>query len=77
MSEKQKQVEIYIQEDLGAAQRAEFVEKLELERGIVTALFKGGDHHRLTVDYECDHFSQLTLLDTIKTHGLHGKISGG
>ena len=76
MSSEQEQVEIYIDEDVGVSQRSWLVAKLEHERGIVGAWFEGGDHHRLSVHYERERFSQVTLLDTIKQHGLHGEIVG-
>ena len=76
MPNKQEQVEINIQEDMDVSQRSWLMAKLEHERGIIGAWFKGGDHHRLTVHYEYEHFSHVTLLDTIKGHGFHGKIVG-
>jgi hypothetical protein len=75
MSNEQERVEIYIQEDMDVSRRAWLVAKLEDERGIVGAWFEGGDHHRLTVHFERNHFSRLTLLDTIKLHGFHGGIA--
>ena len=77
MSNEQERVEIYIQEDMDVSQRAWLVAKLEDERGIVGAWFEGGDYHRLTVHFERSHFSHLTLLDTIKLHGFHGRIDDG
>jgi hypothetical protein len=74
MSNEQERVEIYIQEDMGVSQRSWLVAKLENDRGIIGALFEGGDHHRLTVHYERDHFSHVTLLDAIKELGFHGKV---
>ncbi len=74
MSNEQEQVEIYIQEELNVSQRSWLVAKLEHERGIISAWFVGGDHHRLTVHYERNYFSHVTLLDTIKRQGFHGKI---
>jgi len=76
MSNERERVEIYIQEDMDVSQRSWLVAKLEHERGIVGAWFGGGDHHRLTVLYERDHFSYVTLLDTIKEHDFHGEIGG-
>ncbi len=58
---KQEQVEINIQEDMDVSQRSWLMAKLEHERGIIGAWFKGGDHHRLTVHYEYEHFSHVTL----------------
>lgn len=75
MSSEQVQVEIYINEDVDVSQRSWLSAKLEHERGIVGAWF-GGDHHRLTVRYEPERFSHLTLLDTVKQHGFHGEIVG-
>jgi len=60
---------------MDVSQRSELVAKLELERGIISAWFEGGDHHRLTVHYERNHFSHVTLLDTIKELGFHGDIT--
>ena len=74
MSKEQEQAEIYIQQDLDVSQRSWLVAKLEHKRGIISAWFKGGDHHRLTVHYDHGHFSHVTLLDTIKEHGFHGEI---
>lgn len=74
MSNKQVQVEVYIQEDMDVSQCSELVAKLERERGIIGAWFEGGDYHRLTVDYEPEHFSHVTLLDTIKRRGFLGEI---
>jgi len=76
MSNEQERIEIYIQENMDVSQRVWLVAKLEDEKGIVGAWFEGGDHHRLTVHYERDHFSHVTLLDAIKEHGFHGEISG-
>jgi cyanophycinase-like exopeptidase len=75
MSNETEKVEIFIKEDLEASRRSDLVARLEQENGIVSAWFEGGDHHRLTIHYEHDHFSHLTLLDTIKEHGFHGKIA--
>ncbi len=74
MSNEKERVEIYIQEDMNVSQRSWLVAKLEHERGIINAWFEGGDHHRLTVHYERNHFSHVTLLDTIRGHGFHGEI---
>jgi len=76
MSNEEVQVEIKIQEDMDVSQRSWLVAKLEHIKGIISAWFDSEDHHRLTVHYERDHFSHLTLLDTIKEHGFHGKIVG-
>ena len=76
MSSKQERVEIYIQEDMDASQRSLLAAKLGHKRGIIGAWFEGGDHHHLTVHYERDHFSHITLLDTIKLEGFHGNIIG-
>jgi len=75
-SGKPEQLEILIKEDMRVTHRAELVARLEEETGIVSAWFEHGDHHRLTVNFEPDHFSALTLLDTIRKHGLHGEIAG-
>jgi len=75
MSNEQEQVEIYIQEDMDVSQRVWLVAKLEHERGIIGAWFEDGNHHRLTVHYEREHFSHVTLLDAIKELGFHGEIS--
>ena len=75
MSNEQEKVEVYIQEDVDESQRSWLVAKLEHERGIISAWFEGGDHHRLTVHYERNHFSHVTLLDTIKELGFHGDIT--
>jgi len=77
MSNEQERVEIYIQEDMDVSQRVWLIAKLEAERGIIGAWFEGGDHHRLTVHFEPEHFSHVTLLDTIKEHRFHGKIIDG
>lgn len=74
MSNKQEQVEIYIREDMDASQRSWLVTKLEDERGIISACFKGIDHHRLTVHLERDHFTHITLLNTIKLEGFNAEI---
>jgi len=74
MANEPEQVEITIQEDLDLNQRSWLVAKLEHETGIVSAWFAGGDHHRLTLHYEPEHFSHETLLDTIRLHGCHGEI---
>ncbi|MGD8593226.1 MAG: hypothetical protein PVF82_10370 [Gammaproteobacteria bacterium] len=74
MANEPEQLEIDIREDLDVSQRASLVAKLEHETGIVSAWFAGGDHHRLTIHFEPEHFSHETLLDTIKLHGFHGKI---
>ncbi len=74
MSNEQEQVTIYIQENLNVSQRSFLVTKLEHENGIVSAWFEDGETHHLTVLYESEHFSQITLLDTIEQHGFQGKI---
>jgi hypothetical protein len=76
MANEPEKIDIDIQEDLDVAQRAWLVAELEHETGIVSAWFAGGDHHRLTLHYEPEHFSHVTLLDTLKLHGFHGKIVG-
>lgn len=76
MSNREERVEINIQEDMDVSQRTWLVAKLEHERGIVGAWFEGGDHHRLTVHYDRNHFSHVTLLDTIKEYGFNGEIVG-
>jgi cyanophycinase-like exopeptidase len=74
MANEPEQLEIDIREDLEVGQRATLVAKLEQETGVVSAWFAGGDHHRLTIHFEPEHFSHETLLDTIELHGFHGKI---
>jgi len=74
MSNQQERVEIDIQEDINLSQRTWLVAKLDHESGIIGTWFEGGNHHRLTVRYERDHFSHITLLATIREHGFHGKI---
>ena len=74
MPNKQERVKIYLQEDMDTAKRSWLTPALEHEKGIISALFEHGNHHRLTIDFERDHFSYLTLLDTIRMHGYHGKI---
>jgi len=74
MSNKQEQVEIFIQEDMDASKRSFLVAKLEHETGIISACFVEGNHHRLTVQYEREHFSHITLLDDIKELGFHGEV---
>ena len=75
MPGKQEQVEINIQEDMDVSKRAELVAKLEYETGVVSAFFKGGDRHHLTVRYDTEYFSDVTLLDAIREHGFHGEVS--
>ncbi|MFO7604442.1 MAG: hypothetical protein R6X06_11605 [Gammaproteobacteria bacterium] len=70
----EENVEVYIREDMDVTQRGWLVMKLEHEQGIVGAWFLGGDQHRLTVYYEREHFSNLTLLDTIRQLGFHGEL---
>lgn len=74
MSNEQERVEIHIEEDINLSQRTWLVAKLEHESGIIGAWFEGGNHHRLTVRYERDRFSHITLLDTIREHGFQGEI---
>ncbi len=74
MSNLQERVEIYIQEDMDVSKRSWLVATLKHERGIVSAWFERGNHHRLTVLFERKHFSHITLIDAIKEHGYHGKI---
>lgn len=74
MANQPERAEIPIQKDLDISQRSWLVAKLEHERGIIDAWFEGGNHHWLTVHYEPEHFSHVTLLDTIKEHGFHGEI---
>lgn len=74
MTNEQERAEIYIQEDMNVSQRSLLVAHLEHERGIISAWFEGGNHHRLTVHYEHIHFSHVTLIDTIKRHGFHSEI---
>lgn len=76
MVNEQEKVKIHIREDMDVSQRTWLVAKLEQERGVVGAWFEGNDHHCLTVDYERNHFSHATLLDTIKLNGFHGEIVG-
>ena len=70
----EEKLEVYILEDMDVTQRGWLVMKLEHEQGIVGAWFAGGDQHRLTVHYEREHFSHLTLLDTIRHLGFHGEL---
>jgi hypothetical protein len=76
MANEPEQVEVSIQEDMDVDQRAWLVAKLKQEKGIVSAWFAEGNHHRLTLHFEPEHFSHETLLDTIKLQGFHGKIEG-
>ena len=75
MSIEQEKIEIHIKEDMDISQRTWLVAKLEHERGIIDACFENEDHHRLIIHYEPEHFSHVTLLDTIKEHGYHGEIT--
>ena len=74
MANEQECVGIYIEEDMDVSQRSWLVAALEHYRGIVSAWFEHGDHHRLTIHFEHKYFSHVTLIDTIKEHGFHGKV---
>ena len=74
MQTKPQRLDIFIKEDMDVSHRASLVARLEEETGIVGAWFESGSHHRLIVHYQREYFSQLTLLDTIKRHGLHGEV---
>lgn len=74
MANEPERLEIDLREDLDVAQRAWLVMKLEHEIGVINAWFEEGNHHRLTLHYEPEHFSHATLLDTIRLHGFHGEI---
>jgi len=73
MSNIEERVEINIQEDMDVSQRSWLITKIEHEKGIVSAWFEDGDHHHLTVHYDINHFSHVTLLDLIKRLGFHGE----
>jgi len=77
MLTKPQKMEIFIKEDMDVTRRTALVARLEEESGIVGAWFESGSHHRLTVHYQREQFSPLTLLDAIKKHGYHGEIVGG
>lgn len=74
MSNVNECVVIYTQEDMDVSKRSWLVASLEHYRGIVSAWFEHGDHHSLTIHFEREHFSHITLIDTIKKHGYLGKI---
>lgn len=73
MSSKQECV-VYIEEDMTVAQCTALAAKLEHQRGIFEVLFDDENYHRLTIHYDRDHFSLLTLMDLIRLHGNHGKV---
>ena len=69
-----ERVVIYIRENMDVSKHSWLVATLEHYKGIISAYFEHGDHHRLAVLFERRHFSYITLIDTIKEHGYHGKI---
>lgn len=74
MSNEQKQVLVHIQDEMDVSQRSWLEAKLDHENGINAAWFDTDDPHRLVVQYEPDHFSHVTMLDTVKQYGFHGEI---
>ena len=75
MSDKEKCVDICIDETLNLSRREWLVTKLESDTGILSAVFSDDNHHLLTVRYEADRFSHTTLLDTIACHRVHAKLA--
>jgi hypothetical protein len=75
MPTKNNQVDIYIEQDMEVNQRASLVNKLEYEKGIISAWFEDGNHHRITIQYDPNHFSHTTLIDTLKEHGYRGQVA--
>lgn len=63
-------------DDADQNQRQTLVMKLEWERGIHQAVFDADEPHRLRVDYDPAHFSELTLLDTVRGHGWQAELPG-
>jgi hypothetical protein len=74
MADEPERVCIAIIENLGISDREEIAFGLEHETGIASAYFSPKDPHVLVVNYEREHFSQLTLLDTIEQHRVHGEV---
>jgi len=62
--------------DADQDERQTLVMKLEWERGLHHAVFEPNDPHRLRIDYDPAHFSELTLLDTVRGHGWRAELTG-
>ena len=75
MSTVQEKVAIYIREDLDMTKRSWLISALISKEGIISAWFEHENHHRLIVHYDQDNFSHITLLDTVKKYGCHGRVS--
>ena len=74
MSVNQKQIEIYIKEDMDLTRRSWLITTFLHKEGIISAWFEHEDHHQLVIRFEQDKFSSNTLLDVVKMHGYQGKI---
>jgi len=74
MSTKQKQTEIYIQENMDAIKRSWLVDILERKAGIISAWFDRNNHHNLIILFERNKFSDNKLLNAVKGYGCHAKI---
>jgi len=63
-----------LSDDADQDQRQALVMKLEWEPGVEHAVFDPHDAHRLRIDYDPEHFSELTLLDAVRGHGWQAEI---
>ena len=74
MSTVQEKVGIYIQEDMDVTKRSWLIAALGRKNGVISAWFEHENYHLLTVCFKREKFNHITLLDTVKEHGYHGKI---
>ena len=74
MQVEQRQVEIYIKEDMDMTRRSWIIATFLHKEGIISAWFEREDHHQLVIRFEQDKFNSNTLLDVVRIHGYQGEI---
>lgn len=73
---KNVEVIIHIDEDLEETRRRALTDALESTIGIKTAEFCPLRYHLILVQYDTDRLSSLDVLETVRSHAVHGQLIG-
>ncbi len=70
------EVIIHIDEELEEMRRSELTNALENTIGIRSAEFCPLRYHLILVQYDRDRLSSLDVLETVRSHSIHGQLIG-
>ncbi len=69
-------VTVHIHETLDEARSHELVAKLRQQEGVIAIGFHDDKPHLMIIEYNPDQIKSATLLETIKSEGIHASLIG-